>query len=64
MALTGDFLIFHLFENQHGMECLLGVHEPSSTVFQKDIMHCISHDNTEDRNTIVNVTLFENKIYH
>ena len=53
MALTGDFLIFRLCENQHGVQCLLGVHEPSSTVFYKDILHYISHDNTED-----DVTLF------
>ena len=50
--------IFRLCENQHGVQCLLGVHEPSSTVFHKDILHCISYDNTEDRNTIFNLTLF------
>ena len=56
MALSGDFLIFRLCENQHGVQCLLGVHGPLSTVFLKDTLHCISYDNTEDRNTIFKVT--------
>ena len=65
MTLTSDFMIFCLCENQHGVQCLLGVHEPSSTAFHKDILHCISYDNTEDRNAIFNATLFVfYNIYH